>query len=93
MSNTIDTWTLNFRPEGGGRITGSLTVTDEDVQFSSGDLEDDIVLPRSDIAKAEAAKRLLMKRVVVTMKDGQSLVFEYGLLSVAGIVEAIAIGA
>jgi len=68
---------------------GSLTVTDVEVQFSSGDLEDDILLLRSNIAKAEAAKRRLMKQVVVTMKDGQRHVFEYGLLSVQKIVAAI----
>ena len=89
MSNIIDTWTINYRPEGGGRIAGSLTVTDVDVQFSAVDLDEDIVLPRSDIADVQAAKRRLMKQAVVTMKDGQRHVFEYGLLSVGPIVDAI----
>lgn len=91
MANIIDTWTINYRPEGGGRIAGSLTVTDVDVQFSAADQED-IVLPRSDIADVQAAKRRLMKQAVVTMKDGRRYVFEYGLLSVAAIVDAISSG-
>ena len=89
MSNIIDTWTLNYRPEDGGRIMGTLTVTDVDVQFSSADLDEDIVLPRPNIASAEAARRRLLNRAVVTMKDGQRYVFEYGLLSVGPIVDAI----
>lgn len=94
MSNIIDTWTLNYRPEGGGRMMGSLTVTDVDVQFSSEDLEEDVVLPRSDIAQVKAAKRaLLLNQAVVTMKGGQRHVFEYGLLSVGPIVDAISSGA
>jgi hypothetical protein len=94
MSNIIDTWTINYRPEGGGRMMGTLTVTDVDVQFSSEDLEEDIVLLRSDIAGAEAAKRaLLLNQAVVSMKDGQRHVFEYGLLSVGPIIDAITGGA
>ncbi|MHA1536276.1 MAG: hypothetical protein ACTSUD_01860 [Alphaproteobacteria bacterium] len=89
MPNIIDTWTINYRPEGGGRIAGCLTVTDVDVQFSSADLEEDIVLPRPDIADVQAARRRLMKQAVVTMKDGQRHVFEYGLLSVGPIIDAI----
>ncbi len=89
MPNIIDTWTLNYRPEGGGRYLGALTVTDEDVQFSSTDLDGDIVLPGTDIANVEATRRRLMKRAVVTMKDGHSHVFDYGLLSVESIVDAI----
>jgi len=93
MSNVIDSWTLNYRPEGGGRIMGSLAVTDEAVEFSSEDLDDDIVVPRADIELAEAAKRGLFKQVVIRTKGGQSYVFEYGLLSVKKIVDLIQSGA
>lgn len=94
MSNIIDTWTINYRPEDGGRMMGTLTVTDVDVQFSSEDLMDDIVLPRADIAGVKAAKRaLLLNQAVVSMKDGQRHVFEYGMLSVGPIVDAISGGA
>jgi hypothetical protein len=89
MASEPESWTLNYLPEGGGRILGTLSVSGEAVTFESGDLEDEIVLPCAEIAGAEAARRRLMNRVVVTMKDGRSFVFEYGLLSVKRIVEAI----
>jgi len=92
MSNVIDSWTLNYRPESGGRIMGSLAVTEATVEFSSGDLEDDIVVPRAEIRNAEAAKRGLLKQVVVNTNDGRRYVFEYGLLSVRKIVDLISGG-
>ena len=30
-----DTWTINYLPEEGGRLTGKLTVGDDDVRFSA----------------------------------------------------------
>ncbi len=48
-----------------------------------------VELPASDIACAEARKKGIMKRAVVTMKDGQIFVFDYGLLSVRKLVESI----
>jgi hypothetical protein len=34
-------------------------------------------------------KKLLAKRVIVTMKDGQAFAFNYGMLSVTKLAEAI----
>ena len=48
-----------------------------------------IELPGSEIAGVEARKKGIMKRAVVTMKDGQVFVFDYGLLSVKKLVESI----
>jgi len=116
-----DTWTINYLPEEGGRLTGKLTVGDEDVRFSAlydssnsevikgvfgsigafvgtgghavyihnTDTEFELVLPRTDIASAEQAKKGMMKRAVVTMKDGSSFVFDYGMLSTKKLVAAI----
>jgi len=89
MPPASESWTLNYIPEGRGRILGTLTVDDGTVTFASGDLAQDIELPRETIARAEAAKKRLMKRVVITTTDGRSFTFEYGLLSVSRIVDAI----
>ena len=88
MPSSSESWTLNYIPESGGRILGTLTVSDSDVTFAGGET-DDIVLPRAAIARAEAAKKRLMKRVVITTTDGRSFTFEYGFLSVSRIVDAI----
>lgn len=46
-------------------------------------------LPVEDIATVEAAKKGLMKRVLITMENGEVFVFDYGLLLVGKIVETI----
>jgi len=51
--------------------------------------EIEIILPRAMIASAEAGKKGLTKRVTVTLTDGRPFIFEYGLLSVQKIVDAI----
>jgi len=119
MSGERGHWTLNYRPEKGGRVLGEFIVADEEVRFkalydasllgyfivdrsvnktaNAGDLahlsedgsEIEIILPKALIAKAEAAKKGMTKRVVITLNDGRSFIFDYGLLSVKKIVEAI----
>ncbi|MEN8114740.1 MAG: hypothetical protein ABFS21_10155 [Actinomycetota bacterium] len=116
-----DTWTINYLPEEGGRLTGKLTVGDADVRFSAlydssnkevikgvfgsigafvgtgghavyihdTDTDFEVVLPRSDIVSAAQAKKGMMKRAVVTMKDGSEFVFDYGMLSTKKLVAAI----
>jgi hypothetical protein len=92
MAARPESWTLNYIPEGRGRVLGTLTVSPSEVSFDTGDPAEDIVLPREAIAGAEAAKKRLMKRVIITTTDGRTLTFEYGLLSVNRIVEAINAG-
>jgi len=116
------TWTINYLPADGGRITGKLSVGDDSVVFralydssfktiakniglaagsfvgTGGNLvvlreegsDAEIVIPRASIQGAEAARKGLMKRAVVTLTDGQKFVFEYGLLSVKKLVAALA---
>lgn len=116
-----DTWSINYLPEDGGRLTGKLTIGDDEVRFvtlydssnrevikgilgSAGafavtgghavyihnsDTDFEVVLPRADIASAEQAKRGMMKRAVITMKDGSQFVFDYGMLSTKNLVAAI----
>ena len=53
--------------------------------------DDEIVvdLPVAEIARVAAAKKMLMKRAIVTLRDDQEFVFDYGLLSVKKLVAAI----
>jgi hypothetical protein len=89
MADGPESWTVNYIPEGRGRVLGTLTVSAGGVEFDAGDPAEEIALPREAIKRAEAAKKRLMKRVVITTTDDRSLTFEYGLLSVNRIVEAI----
>ncbi len=116
-----DEWTINYIPEKGGRFTGKLKVSEEEVRFKSlyesshktivkaifldvatftaagghsvyrysNDDEAVVALPAGEIAGVEAAKKGLFKRIVITMKDGRTFVFDYGLLSVGKLVDRI----
>jgi hypothetical protein len=46
-------------------------------------------LPIEDIASVAAAKKGMMKRAVITMKNGEDFVFDYGMLSVKNLVALI----
>ena len=59
------------------------------VYLYSNNYEAIVELPVSDIAGVEPGKKRLMKQVVVTMKNGQVFVFDYGFLSVGKLVETI----
>jgi hypothetical protein len=121
MADKLGSWTINYLPEDGGRITGKLILTGDELKFramydssfkaiatniglaagtlaaTGGSLvfiredgeEAELVIPRGAVATAEAAKKGLMKQVVVTTADGRRFVFDYGMLSVKKIVAAI----
>lgn len=101
-------WTLNYLPPGGGRYTGKLTVTDRRLVFDArfdtspaGTLKSLIVLeggsgylviPKASIRATEVRSGMLSKRVVVTLEDGSRHAFDYGMLSVRKIAEAVGAG-
>ncbi len=49
----------------------------------------EVVIPTGSIAQARAAKKGMMKRVVIELTDRSEHTFEYGLLSVKKLVDAI----
>ena len=51
--------------------------------------EAEVVIPTGSIAAARAAKKGLMKRVVIQLTDGSEHTFEYGMLSVKKLVDAV----
>jgi hypothetical protein len=98
-------WTLNYIPAGGGRFTGPLTVTNKrllfDAQFNTsapGALRELVVfqgtwgyvaIPKERIQKVDVSSSMLKKKVTVTLDNGEVHVFDYGMLSVQKIAEAI----
>jgi len=48
-----------------------------------------VELPSEEISAVKAVKKGLMKRVVVSMSNGEEFVFDYGMLSVKNLVAAI----
>jgi hypothetical protein len=71
-------------------ILGSLVATGGNLAYvSDNNSELMITLPKSEIDSTAVKKSLLAKRVIVTMKNGQRFVFNYGVLSVAKLAEAI----
>jgi hypothetical protein len=116
-----ETWSINYEPEEGGRVTGKLTVDDENVSFvalydssnatilksiagavggfaasgghavylSDNDSELEFRLPKSEIASTATVKKMLTKRVIVTMNGGHKFTFNYGMLSVDDLAAAI----
>jgi len=101
----IGHWTLNYVPPSGGRYTGPLTVTNQrllfDAQFNTsvaGTLRELMVfkgtwgyisIPKNRVQKVDIVSSLLKKKVVVTLDNGESHIFDYGMLSVQKIAEAI----
>ena len=55
----------------------------------SNDESATVELPAADIDRVEAEKSGMTKRAVVTMKNGERFVFDYGMLSVKKLVAAI----
>ena len=55
----------------------------------SNDQEARVDLPAAEIATVEAAKKGLLNRAVVSMKNGETFVFDYGMLKVKKLVAAI----
>ena len=53
------------------------------------DTEFTIALPRAAIESAAPAKKGLMKRAIVTMKDGSQFTFDYGMLSPKKLIATI----
>jgi hypothetical protein len=59
------------------------------VYLTDNDAELEFRLPKSEIATTTTEKKMLAKRVIVTMNGGQKFVFNYGMLSVDKLAEAI----
>jgi hypothetical protein len=98
-------WTLNYVPPAGGRYTGPLTVTNQrllfDAQFNTtavGSVRELMIykgtwgylaIPKSRIQKVDVVTSMLKKKVVVTLDNAEVHTFDYGMLSVQKLAEAV----
>lgn len=100
----LGSWTVNYKPPGGGRFTGKLYVTDRrllyDAKFDSsvsGVLSDLVSVHLGSegeliIAKDNVESSGLdgRSKVLVTLDDGSEHRFDYGVMSAKKIAAAIA---
>ena len=78
-------------------IAGNIGLAAGSVAASGGHLafvrengkEAEVVIPADSIAHAAEAKKGMIKRVVITLTDGEQYTFEYGLLGVERLVAAV----
>jgi hypothetical protein len=51
--------------------------------------EDNLVIPKDRIAKVETKKSFIKKQVILTLDNGQLHIFDYGMLNIDKLAEAI----
>ena len=104
----IDTWTILYKPHGGGSYNGKLHVTDKkliyDAQFDmsvKGLVRESLTLvigsymyvaiAKDQINNMEVKSSFLKKQIILTLDNDEKHVFDYGLLSVKKLAEAISL--
>ena len=101
----IDTWTINYQPQRGGFYNGKLYVTNKRLLFDArfdlsvkGFAEAYLLkvgsymyinIPKSDIKNLEEKSGFFKKQVIITLVNGDIHIFDYGMLSVKKVIEAI----
>ena len=101
----LGSWTLNYKPPGGGRYTGKLVVTNArvlfDAQFDTsmtGAFKELLIMsgshgylsiPKSSIQSTDVKSSFFKKTVTVTLGDNTAHTFDYGMLSVKKVAAAI----
>lgn len=65
-------------------------IVEETLFYKTGS-EAYVAIPRDRISKVEAKKSMMAKKVIVTLDDGSEHTFNYGMLGVDKIVEAIGV--
>ncbi len=101
----LGSWTLNYLPPNGGRYTGKLMVTNQRLLFdakfdtsATGALGELLIhtgshgylsIPKASIQNADVKSSFFKKKVIVTLQDGTSHTFDYGMLSVKKLAAAI----
>jgi len=97
----LGTWALFYVPPGGGKFEGKLTVTNQRVFYDAkydaspiGLLGDRaaggyLEIDQTDIKVVEVEKEMFSKKVILTLSDGSTHVFENDAMSIDKTVEAI----
>ena len=103
--NVINTWTINYRPPNGGFYNGKLYVTNRrviyDARFDisvkglaemyaiSVGTYKYVAIPKDQIQNIEEKSSFFKKQVILTVANGEKHIFDYGMLSVKKVIEAI----
>ena len=102
----IDTWTILYETQQGGKFNGKLTVTNqrllydakfdvsaqgllEEVLFVKWGSEGYVVIPKERIIDVKVSKSLFSKKVILTLDNNSQHTFNYGMLNIDPVVEAI----
>lgn len=97
---TIDTWSINYIPPFGEKAIGKLTITNQRLVFlpqhdaaslslSVYNRNGQIILNKPEIKKVDVKKSLFSKKVIVTMPDNSTHVFDYGVMNIDKLATAI----
>lgn len=99
--NAVDTWIIYYRPPGGGKYNGRLTVTDQRLIYRatndaslSGVLSNRaatgrFIIEKGDIREIDVRKGLFRKTATLLLADGSRHMFDRGALGIDKIVAAI----
>lgn len=96
-------WTLNYKGPDGKVFLGPLIVTNMRLLFNAkydqweglthvhglNYTHGYIIIPKEMIAEVRTEKSFLKKKVIVRLNNGQEHIFDYGMLGIDKIVEAI----
>lgn len=67
----------------------SVTGTLRDVAFVQFGSHGEMIIDKSAITNVEVSKKVLKKKVIVTLEDGSEHTFDYGMLSIDNMAAAI----
>ncbi len=105
----LGAWTLNYLPPAGGRYAGPLVVTDRRLLFQARfdaspgwalkglapfrDTRGLLAIPRERVRRVEKRGRFPRRQLAIILDDGETHLFERGLLGVDRLAAAIGAGA
>lgn len=97
----IDTWTLFYVPQNGGKYNGRLTVTNKrllyDAKFDASLIgvlghrtaEGYLEIDKDEIQAVQIKKSFFSKKAIVTLTDGSEHIFDYGAMNIDKCAAAI----
>jgi hypothetical protein len=96
----IDTWSINYIPPVGEKAIGKLSITNQRLVFLPQHGADSLSLSiynknglinlnRTEIKSVNVQKSFFSKKVLITMADNSTHVFDYGVMNIDKLAAAI----
>lgn len=85
----IDTWTINYHPQTGPRNSGKLTVTNKRLIYHAQLDRFRLEINKNEITSVQVQKGFLAKKAIINLLDGSRHTFNYGVLNIDKLVDAI----